>query len=93
MRKAIALMLALIVGASTLFSQNLTPQKDEKKGKWGYVDEQGKWKIKPKYDSAEPFVEYRPKAQNSGNASAGAQSMPPEMVEMIKQEIHLSMEI
>ena len=87
MRKAIALMLALIVGAGTLFSQNLTPQKDEKKGKWGYVDEQGKWKIKPKYDSAEPFVEYRPKAQNSGNASAGAQSMPPEMVEMIKQEI------
>lgn len=52
MKKMITVMLALIVGVGTIFSQTLTPQKDEKKGKWGYVDEKGKWKIKPRYESA-----------------------------------------
>ncbi len=32
-----------------------TPQFDQQKGKWGYVDASGKWVIKPKYDTAMAF--------------------------------------
>lgn len=31
----------------------LTPQKDAAKGLWGFVDDRGKWVVKPKYQSAD----------------------------------------
>lgn len=44
----------LFFNVITSFSQNLSPKSNEK-GKWGYVDESGKWVIKPKYTNAHPF--------------------------------------
>lgn len=50
-------MLALVmVSAASAWADGLTPKQDEKKGKWGYVDASGEWVIKPKYDSAGPFM-------------------------------------
>lgn len=48
-------MILVLILTPYLFSQTLTPQQN-KKGKWGYVDESGKFQIKAKYQSAEPFV-------------------------------------
>lgn len=42
--------------ASLCDAQNLMPQPN-KKGLWGYVNEKGKYKIKPLYQAAEPFSE------------------------------------
>ncbi len=37
------------------FSQALTPKMDESKGKWGYIDNTGKWVVKPGFDKAGQF--------------------------------------
>ncbi|MBD5176773.1 MAG: WG repeat-containing protein [Bacteroidales bacterium] len=47
--------LILLAVASHLFAGTPTLKQDEKKGSWGYVDEVGKWTIKPKYTKAAPF--------------------------------------
>lgn len=38
-----------------LFSQNIKPKFDADKGKWGFVDTNDKWVVKPKFESAKPF--------------------------------------
>lgn len=49
---AIALLVAAISGISA-YAQSIVPQKDEKKGLWGYVSkDNGKWLVKPKFDEA-----------------------------------------
>lgn len=44
---------------SSAAAEGLTPKQDAKKGTWGYVNDQGKWAVKPKFESAAPF-ETRP---------------------------------
>ena len=53
MRKNILLLIVLSF-VNFCYSQNLTPQQN-KKGKWGFVDTDGKFQIKAKYESVEPF--------------------------------------
>lgn len=53
MKKHLLLLAALFV-VSFSFSQSLTPQQN-RKGKWGFADANGKFQIKAKYESAEPF--------------------------------------
>lgn len=54
MKKLLLLFLVALLIAPLCYSQNLTPQQN-KKGKWGYVDANGKFQIKAKYENAEPF--------------------------------------
>ena len=45
-------MVAIVAGISA-HAQSIVPQKDEKKGLWGYVSKSdGKWVVKPKFDEA-----------------------------------------
>ena len=45
-------MLVVLFGISA-YAQSIVPQKDEKKGLWGYVSKSdGKWVVKPKFDEA-----------------------------------------
>ena len=50
-------MMAVIMMVAVLptTAQNLQPQQDGKTGTWGYVNNSGKWVVKPKYAAAEPF--------------------------------------
>lgn len=54
MKQFLLLFMMLFFNVITSFSQSLSPKSNEK-GKWGYVNESGKWVIKPKYTSAHPF--------------------------------------
>ena len=54
MRYAMMLVIMLFAALSAT-AQNLHPKQDEKKGTWGYVDNSGKWVVKPKYSSAAEF--------------------------------------
>lgn len=47
--------LLLLLGAIAVTAQNITPAQDSKKGTWGYQNAQGKWAVKPKFESATPF--------------------------------------
>ena len=44
----------LMTSSLPVFAANLTPRQDDK-GQWGYTDTSGKWVVKPKYTTAEPF--------------------------------------
>ena len=45
-------MVAIVAGIAA-HAQSIVPQKDEKKGLWGYVSKSdGKWVVKPKFDEA-----------------------------------------
>lgn len=49
---AFAMLLSTMAGIS-VYAQSIVPQKDEKKGLWGYVSkDNGKWVVKPKFDEA-----------------------------------------
>ncbi|MDR1896894.1 MAG: WG repeat-containing protein [Prevotellaceae bacterium] len=54
MKKIIGL-LALVVFSASLWGQDYTSKKDDKSGKWGYVDASDKWVISPKFDMALDF--------------------------------------
>ncbi|MDE6296292.1 MAG: WG repeat-containing protein, partial [Muribaculaceae bacterium] len=43
------------VNSATIFSEVLTPVKDQKKGLWGYTASDGKWVVKPKYQKASEY--------------------------------------
>lgn len=51
------LILLLVAFAASTAKAQPRPKFDEKKAKWGYVDDSGKWVIKPKYDIEAPFAE------------------------------------
>ncbi|MCM1005171.1 MAG: WG repeat-containing protein [Prevotella sp.] len=61
MKRQLLILLAVMLCAvaSWAAKTNLTPHQDPKTNLWGYVDEQGKWKIKPTYTEAGPFVELK----------------------------------
>lgn len=59
------LLLGIFLIAAGLHAQNLMPQANEK-GKFGYVDEQGKKVISYKYDEAGPFEEGIAKVKKGG---------------------------
>lgn len=65
-RQALLALALVLVSAASAWADGLTPKQDEKKGKWGYVDASGEWVIKPKYDSADPFVNGLGKVSKSG---------------------------
>lgn len=54
MRRLFFLLLLILGFAPLCDAQNLLPQPN-KKGLWGYVNEKGKFAIKPIYQAAEPF--------------------------------------
>lgn len=51
-----AVCAALMLVSQAAFGADITPQKDAKKGTWGYVGSNGKWVVKPKYESAAEFT-------------------------------------
>lgn len=53
--KRLFLLITLLVLAMTGYSQNLSPKKEGVK--WGFVNQNGDWVIKPKYDEVKPFKE------------------------------------
>ena len=52
--RASMMLVALFLSTVIVSAGPLTPKQD-KKGRWGYVDESGDWAIKAKYDAASPF--------------------------------------
>lgn len=51
-RLSLAIM-TMCLGVCLAYAQSISPQKDDKKGTWGYVNPTtGKWVVKPKYESA-----------------------------------------
>lgn len=53
MIKIIVNILLIVFLFSPIFSNNLIPKKH--KGKWGFVDKNKNWVIKPKFDEVKPF--------------------------------------
>ena len=53
-RKTVALLLAAIVSTGAIIAQTVTPKQDGK-GKWGMVDNAGKWVAKAEYAAIEPY--------------------------------------
>ncbi|MBD5216985.1 MAG: WG repeat-containing protein [Bacteroidales bacterium] len=47
--------LILLAAVSHTFAADPILKQDEKKGTWGFVNDAGKWTIKPKYSKASPF--------------------------------------
>lgn len=56
--KFLRILLLFIILGNTMMAtaDELSIKQDEKKGTWGYVNEKGKWAIKPKYLMAENFL-------------------------------------
>lgn len=51
-RLSLAIM-TMCLGVCLTYAQSISPQKDDRKGMWGYVNPTtGKWVVKPKYESA-----------------------------------------
>lgn len=55
LRQALLVLALVLVSAASAWADGLTPKQDEKKGKWGIVDNTGKWVLKPEYTAIEPF--------------------------------------
>jgi len=47
---------ALMWEPQAMYGATIKPQLDAKKGQWGYVNNEGKWVVKPKYESAAAFT-------------------------------------
>lgn len=54
-KQFLLLFIMLLFNGITVFSQVLSPKNKPENGKWGYVDESGKWVVKAKYTHAYPF--------------------------------------
>lgn len=67
MKYSLGLFLIFVLNVWTAYAQTLSPKQDEKKGKWGYVDQSGKWIIKPKYTHASPFKYGVGRVEKDGN--------------------------
>ncbi|MDE5869970.1 MAG: WG repeat-containing protein, partial [Muribaculaceae bacterium] len=50
-----SLIMSLSISALTIHAEVPTPSKDQKNGMWGYVDKQGKWVVKPKYQEVSEY--------------------------------------
>lgn len=55
LRQALLWLALMAASVATVWADGLTPRQDEKKGKWGFVDNAGNWAIEPKYDSVTTF--------------------------------------
>lgn len=53
-KKATALLMAAVVSTGAIFAQAVTPKQNDK-GKWGIVDNTGKWVAKAEYAAIEPY--------------------------------------
>jgi len=54
-QKILILLVATMCALSALAADVLTPQKDPATGLYGYVNQKGKWKIKPTFNEAADF--------------------------------------
>lgn len=52
-KKAMTLLMIAIVSTGAVFAQSVTPKQNDK-GKWGMVDNTGKWVAKAEYTAIEP---------------------------------------
>ena len=52
-KKAMTLLMIAIVSTGVIFAQSVTPKQNDK-GKWGIVDNTGKWVAKAEYTTIEP---------------------------------------
>ena len=64
-RKTVALLLAAIVSTGAIIAQTVTPKQDGK-GKWGMVDNAGKWVAKAEYAAIEPYEDGYYRMQKDG---------------------------
>lgn len=54
--KSILTGISLILSSQlSAIAQNVQPRQDAKKGTWGYSNAEGKWVLKPKFETASPF--------------------------------------
>lgn len=53
-KKAMTLLMIAIVSTGVIFAQSVTPKQNDK-GKWGIVDNTGKWVAKAEYTTIEPY--------------------------------------
>lgn len=65
MKRISLAFLGVVLAVASLAAQNLIPQQN-KKGKWGYVDDNNKVIIDYKYDTALAFVDGRAKVEKGG---------------------------
>ena len=55
LRQALLWLALMVASVATVWADGLTPRQDDKKGKWGFVDNAGNWAIEPKFDSVTTF--------------------------------------
>lgn len=68
-KQFMVITIMVITSGMTAYAQSIIPQKDEKKGQWGYVSKStGKWVVKPKFDEASELTQ-APNGQLRGTVS------------------------